>query len=211
MFHNFASDEYGKIIILNGVPRSGKSSISAEIQKSFDGVWINLGVDNYMKTIPEQFQPGIGLRPGGERPDLEPIIVKLYQSLYESIAAHSRNGINVVADFGHHNSYSTKLNILSNCARIIKDYPAILVGVHCPIEIIMERRINTWKSGYEKDGSIPKPIMLWDQSVHKDSIYDIEVDTSKYTPKQCAAFIYEYMTGNNNINAIKQLADRVNS
>ncbi len=35
----------GQIIILNGAPRSGKSSIVAVIQETFDGPWMNLGVD----------------------------------------------------------------------------------------------------------------------------------------------------------------------
>ena len=33
----------GQIIILNGAPRSGKSSIVTVIQETFDGVWLNLG------------------------------------------------------------------------------------------------------------------------------------------------------------------------
>lgn len=33
----------GQIIILNGAPRSGKSSIVEVIQGTFDGVWTNLG------------------------------------------------------------------------------------------------------------------------------------------------------------------------
>jgi hypothetical protein len=48
----------GQIIILNGAPRSGKSSIVAAIQESFEGVWTNLGVDSYAQirrrgTVPE--------------------------------------------------------------------------------------------------------------------------------------------------------------
>jgi chloramphenicol 3-O-phosphotransferase len=35
----------GQLVILNGPPRSGKSSIAAAIQNSFEGVWMNLGVD----------------------------------------------------------------------------------------------------------------------------------------------------------------------
>ena len=35
----------GQIVILNGAPRSGKSSIVTAIQESFPGVWINLGVE----------------------------------------------------------------------------------------------------------------------------------------------------------------------
>ena len=82
----------GQIIILNGAPRSGKSSIVAAIQDAFDGVWMNLGVDVFMQATPERYRPGIGLRPGGERPDLEPVVALLYAGLYESIAAHSRLG-----------------------------------------------------------------------------------------------------------------------
>lgn len=54
----------GKIIILNGSPRSGKSSIVSIIQETFDGIWMNLGVDKFMSMTPEKFSPGIGLRPG---------------------------------------------------------------------------------------------------------------------------------------------------
>ena len=62
----------GQIVVLNGAPRSGKSSIAAAIQATFDGVWMNLGVDVFARHVtPPRCQPGIGLRPGGERPDLE--------------------------------------------------------------------------------------------------------------------------------------------
>jgi chloramphenicol 3-O phosphotransferase len=68
----------GQVVVLNGTPRSGKSSIAHAIQNSFDGVWMSLGVDSFKQTTPERFQPWIGLRPGGEGPDLEPRIVSLY-------------------------------------------------------------------------------------------------------------------------------------
>jgi chloramphenicol 3-O phosphotransferase len=35
----------GQIVILNGTPRSGKSSIASAIQQTFAGVWMNLGAD----------------------------------------------------------------------------------------------------------------------------------------------------------------------
>jgi len=54
---------------------------------------MNLGVDHFMKMIPKHYQPGIWLRPGGERPNLEPIITHMYQAMYVSIAAHSRGGL----------------------------------------------------------------------------------------------------------------------
>src|SRR5919108_5045783 len=103
----------GKIVVLNGAPRSGKSSIVAVIQETFDGPWMNLGVDVHARHItPERYRPGIGLRPGGERPDLELLVPVFYAALYESVAAHSRLGLNAVVDVGHHDSYATPRHIL---------------------------------------------------------------------------------------------------
>ena len=35
----------GWIVVPNGAPRSGKSSVADVIQETFDGPWLNLGVD----------------------------------------------------------------------------------------------------------------------------------------------------------------------
>ncbi|KPV46927.1 chloramphenicol phosphotransferase, partial [Kouleothrix aurantiaca] len=145
-----------QIIILNGAPRAGKSSIVAEIQQTYPGVWMNLGVDRTMAMTPPQFQPGIGLRPGGERPDLEPLIATMYGALYDSIAAHSRLGLNVVVDAGHHDAYSIPRGILPASMRRLLGLPVLLVGVRCPLEVIMERRRATgWNPDYRPGDPIP--------------------------------------------------------
>jgi len=202
--------EYGRIVILNGAPRAGKSSIAMEIQDTFDGVWINLGVDGYKAMIPKRFQPGIGLRPGGEGPDLEPVVVSLYTALYESVAVHSRMGIHVVADVGHHDSYSTPLKILPRCASILRDLPVLFVGVRCPIGEIMRRRENTSYLSYREDGTIPAPILLWQDAVHSPGIYDMEVDTSTDTPREIAKAIRERLD-RAHFSAFRRLADQYGS
>jgi chloramphenicol 3-O phosphotransferase len=176
----------GQIIILNGTPRSGKSSIATVIQNTFAGVWMNLGVDNFMRMTPPAYQPGIGLRPGGERPDLEPLVVTLYRAVYASIAAHSRIGLNVVVDVGHHDAYSVPRAILPNCARQLSGLPVLFVGVRCPLDVIMERRRATWGAPPVEDGSVPAPVRLWQEAVHVPGIYDLEVDTSVLSTEECA-------------------------
>src|ERR1700730_1692213 len=171
-------DKPGKIVILNGTPRSGKSSIAAVIQNTFEGVWMNLGVDRFMQMTPDRYQPGIGLRPGGERPDLEPLVVVLYGAMYEAIGAHSRLGLNVVVDVGHHDAYSVPRGILSDCARRLSGLPVLFVGVHCPIEVVMERRRATWGAPGGDAGSGPQPGRRWQGAVHLTGIYDLEDDTS---------------------------------
>jgi chloramphenicol 3-O phosphotransferase len=132
----------GWVVVLNGAPRSGKSSIAAVIQETFDGPWMNLGTDVFSRHVtPPRYRPGMGLRPGGgERPDIEALIPALYAAFYDSVAAHARHGLNVVADVGHHDAYATPLHPLRDAARRLRGLPALLVGVRCPIEEIMRRR-----------------------------------------------------------------------
>lgn len=196
----------GQIIVLNGTPRSGKSSIAAAIQESFDGVWMNLGLDKLKKATPERFQPGIGLRPGGERPDLETLVKTLYLAMYQSIAAHSRLGVNVVADTTHHDHYSQPMGIVAACAAVVSDLPVLFVGVRCRLDVVMERRIATWGAGYDADGSVPSPVQRWQDAVHRSWSYDVDVDTSQATPAECAAVIAKRLSSGLPATAFSQLA-----
>src|SRR6266487_2344533 len=156
--HMLPGTSPGQVVILNGTPRSGKSSIATVIQNTFEGVWMNLGVDRFKQMTPERYQPGIGLRPGGERPDLEPLIVILYHAMYGTIALHSRLGLNVVVDVGHHDAYSVPQGILPNCAQLLQGLPVLFVGVRCPLEVVMQRRRATWPVGTADDGSVPQAV-----------------------------------------------------
>ncbi len=180
----------GQIIILNGAPRSGKSSIAAVIQQRFPGIWMNIGVDRHMAMTPESALPGIGLRPGGERTELEPLVATLYFALYDTIAAHSRLGLHVVADLGHHGGYATMPNLLPACAHRLRDLPVLFAGVFCPLPVIMERRRATgWHP--PDDAQVPAPVQRWQEQVHHPGIYDLTLDTSLCSPEGCADRIWQ--------------------
>jgi chloramphenicol 3-O phosphotransferase len=198
----------GQIVILNGAPRAGKSSIATAIQAGLPGIWINLGVDVYARATPPQLSPGIGLRPGGERPDLEPAIPQLYAALYEAIAAHARLGLNVVADFGHHDDYSKPLGILPDCARRLTGLEVLFVGVHCPIDIIMARRNADPQGGFYAGGdTVPAPVLRWQNAVHQPGLYDLELDSSTMTPEAAAARVAQMLAaGPTHPTAFEQLA-----
>ena len=59
-----APDGTGRIVILNGAPRSGKSSIAAAIQERFDGIWMTIGVDAHIGMTPPPASPGHRPSPG---------------------------------------------------------------------------------------------------------------------------------------------------
>jgi len=203
--------EPGQIIILNGAPRSGKSSIAAVIQDTFDGVWMNLGVDAFVRHVtPRRYQPGIGLRPGEPQHPAAPLVPVLYAAMYDSIAAHSRLGLHVVVDVGHHAAYGE--DVLAHCARRLAGLPVLFVGVRCPIETIMDRR-NAGEAGREgqyatgtPDEPIPPPVLLWQRDVHIPGIYDLEVDTSLLSPQDCAAAILRRLNDGPPGSAFQQLA-----
>jgi len=199
----------GRIVILNGVPRSGKSSIVRAMQDTLSGHWINLGVDAQNRSLPQALLPGIGLRPGGERPELEADVIGLYGALYDSIAAHARRGFDVVADLGHHDSYSTPLGILPACARLLAGFDVLFVGVLCPIETIMARRNADPDSLYAKGDGVPAPVQRWQDAVHDPGIYDLEVDTGTMTPSACASRIGNALATGGPFTAFARLAAQV--
>jgi chloramphenicol 3-O phosphotransferase len=139
-------------------------------------------------ALPDTLKPGIGLRPGGERPDLEDLIPTLYAGLFDSIAANVRLGFNVVADLGIHDRYSRPLGIWRAYSRCFEGFDRLLVGVHCSLKETLRRR-NLDPANYigaSPDGSVPEIISVWQDAVHQDVVYDLELWTNLLSPAQCA-------------------------
>jgi chloramphenicol 3-O phosphotransferase len=180
----------GRLVILNGAPRAGKSSIARALQQLAAVPWINLGVDVVVAATPERFRPGIGLRPGGERPDLEAFVATNYAALFDSHAAHLRAGLNVVADLGIHDDYSRPLGIYADALARLAGLDVLWVGVACPIEVIMARRNADPRGGHYVAGDgVPDPVRRWQQAVHAGKRYDLVVDGGSAPPAEGAAAI----------------------
>jgi chloramphenicol 3-O phosphotransferase len=203
----------GQVVILNGTPRSGKSGIVKVVQDTFEGVWMNLGVDAWVHQVtPRKYAPGIGLRPSHVDPDHPalPLVPAMYVALYDAIAAQSRHGLNVIADFGHYD-----LTVLTDCARRLDGLPVLFVGVRCPIEEIMARRNagaaagNTHYAAGTKDDPVPEPVRRWQDAVHAHWEYDMEVDTSLMSPQDCARAIAKRLAKGPQGTALARIAGHV--
>lgn len=195
----------GRVVILNGAPRSGKSSIARSLQQSC--AWISFGVDAAIAMTPEHLRPGIGLRPGDERPELEPFVQQFYGALFGAIAAMAREGLDVVSDLGIHQSYSRPLGILADAAQRLAGLEVLLVGVRCPIDTIMARRNADPQGGHYAAGDgVPEPVGRWQGAVHVPGLYDLELDTSLLTPEDCAAEIQRVLAFPPTPSAFERLA-----
>lgn len=177
------------IVILNGAPRSGKSSIARAVQACSAEPWMNLGVDAWMAMSPERLRPALGLRPGGERPDLEPLVRRQLVALLESARVHAELGLPVLVDVGLHDAYSRPLGLWQE---VIARLPsAWLVGVRCPLGVILDRR--------RESGMTPPDVEFraraWDDAVHAHGVYDLELDTGELTAEACAAEVLALLKG----------------
>lgn len=178
----------GRVVILNGAPRSGKSSLVRAIQSTIPGTWLNTGVDSFMATLPPILMPGIGLRPGGERPDLEPAVAKLYDLFFATIRLQAESGFDIVADLGMHEDYSTPLGILDRAATALRPLGALLIGIDCDIDEIMRRRNADPQGGFYATGDTPPPpVLRWQEGVHRGKDYDLRLDMGRLTPEEGAA------------------------
>lgn len=183
----------GRIVILNGAPRSGKSTLAHAVQAGVPGAWVHFGVDAFNATLPPALLPGIGLRPGGERPDLEPVVQRLYAVCFDTLASLSRQGFDVVADLGLHADYAAPFDPFEMLAQRLAGLPLVLVGVICDLDIILARRSRDSDGRHVPPGAeAPAPVRRW-QAIHDGRRYDLELDMGVLTPKQGAAAVAEYV------------------
>jgi chloramphenicol 3-O phosphotransferase len=186
----------GTVVVLSGPSRAGKSTIAARIQDALDGIWMHIGMDLHIQATPPRFKPGVGLRP--MRPedvgdvdgrvryiDLVDAVPALYASLYGSAAVHARNGLNVVMDIYHHDNYSKPLDTLAIAKRELDGLPTLFVGVNAPMDVIWERRGQTWGQHRDSvDDDVRRAVEMHDAAARSLS-YDIELDTSELSPDEC--------------------------
>jgi chloramphenicol 3-O phosphotransferase len=198
----------GQIVILNGEPRCGKTSIAQAMQEGAAEPWLNLGVDAAAGWLPDRLRPGVGLRPGGERPGLEDAVVVLYRALFDAIAAHARLGLNVAVDAGLHESYSRPLPIVGDCARRLARLPVLFVGVRCAADVVWRRRAETWDQHRESaNRSLLNAVARWPEAVHAFA-YDFEVDTTAASPADCAERVLRRLRAGPPGRAFSALASR---
>jgi chloramphenicol 3-O phosphotransferase len=146
---------------------------------------------------PASLQPGVGLRPGEPDHRAAGAVPILYAALYESIAAHARLGLNVAVDVGHHERTN-----LVDAARRLAGLSVLFVGVRCPVEVIMERRRGSEPGRY---ATAIEAAVRWERAVHRWR-YDLELDTARLAPEECAAAIGERLRAPNAPSAFAQFS-----
>lgn len=201
----------GTIIVLNGCPSVGKTSIAKAIQRTFEAPYLHVGIDLFwLQIFPWEWTgaatdgvqevPVEGAWPPKIMQTAQPFGNFVISGLHHTVAALARMGHNVVVDH-----VLTDARYVADIVTVWQSFPVWLVGVSCPLETIHQR------VAARTDRSWPSylPMVNWmfeEAHKHTRGIYDLEVDASQLTPDECALQIKQVLEERGSPSAFKRLA-----
>ncbi|PWI19918.1 chloramphenicol phosphotransferase [Streptomyces sp. Act143] len=178
----------GLVIFLNGTSSSGKSSIATALLSVLDEPYFHLPVDAFHAMRSSAPVP----------PDqLGTVLHRTWQGFHRAVAGMAAAGNNVVVD--HVLSAEWRLR---DCLSLFVPRQVVFVGVHCPPEELERRERGR---GDRPAGLAARQL----EQVHSHGIYDIECDTSRATPRECAVRIKEFLPGRPTPTAFERLGAAV--
>ena len=160
--------EKGRIIYLNGVTSSGKTSIVEALQARRDVFFYVVANDLFQEMIGEEYL----------QEDYWKYLGEVIIMMYHTAKLFSDMGKNVIIDSilvereGVAPHYERMKEILGN-------NPLDIVEVYCPLDICRQRNIDRGDR-YESQSDEQAELMA------KDIRYSLRVDTSLLSPEECA-------------------------
>ena len=179
----------GRIVLLNGTSSSGKTTLVRALQAILPEPWLEIGIDRFVFSLPTQYldQPLLSevfryVRPDGRadgpfRIETGPLGQRLVLGMHATAAALADQGLNVIVDH-----VLLEDGWLADCRTRWAGFDVLVVGVRCPLGVIVERERN------RQDRTIGQAEAQF-HVVHRHGGYDLEVDTSQVSPEQAAAAI----------------------
>ncbi len=172
--------EAGKIILINGTSSSGKTSLVHALQDLLPEPFVEAGIDKFIFMLPERYL---------ERPLWDDVLGlatqagvtghRLFAGMHRAIRTLSLAGINVIADHVLVEPLWAK-----DCAELFADLPAWSLGVQCPLEVLEARERS------RRNRTLGQARAQF-EVIHKYALYDLEVDTCRFSPAECANQVKE--------------------
>jgi chloramphenicol 3-O phosphotransferase len=216
MEHHYSKS--GTIIILNGPSASGKSSIQNELQKKFKPLYLKVGIDSFFdaliaepnlssfaetKEMSQYANNGELIRrvriikdaEGNQIVPLEigPAGDRIMSGMHYSIAAYANRGNNLIVDY-----ILYKPEYLPDLVEALQSNRVYFIGIKAPLAILeeRERKRGTSPIGHARSHY---------NTVHKDMIYDLELDVSETNPEQSAQKIIDFIDKNPHPTALRSI------
>lgn len=161
----------GNVIVLNGTSSAGKTTLARQIQSISPDVYLLCSLDAFWDMTP------IGIPAGSKHfPNMKLAIAK-------SVRALAETGHNVIVDivFCGEKTYLEmvkELNLLN----------LSIIKVECSLVELEKRELAR---GDRKRGLAKSQL----NTVHKDVVYDLELDTQLFSKEQCAEMVLNKVVG----------------
>ena len=169
--------EKGRIVFLNGVTSSGKTSIVDALQDREDVFFYVVANDLFEQMVGERFL----------RENYWKYLSEAVRLMYHSAKLYSDMGKNVLID-GILVEREELRPHYQTFTEIMRDNPVDIVEVACPLEICRERNLARGDR-YETQSEEQAAIMA--QGIR----YSLRVETDKMTPEECAEKIVKTLFG----------------
>ncbi|HSM24110.1 MAG TPA: AAA family ATPase [Anaerolineaceae bacterium] len=160
----------GKIVLLNGVSSSGKTTFAKELAKILPD-YFHISIDDYDYVI-EKMED----RENGK---LIPVETDIF--FHRQLKDFSDYGVNLIVD----NVIDNEM-VLQDFNNTLNGYPVTYIAVHCPIEILKHREHD------REDRQIGQAAQQLD-FVHQNIQYDLEIDTHQQSLEFNTKLIYEFI------------------
>ena len=161
----------GRIIFLNGVTSSGKTSIVDALQEREEPFFYVVANDLFEQMVGDRFL----------REDYWKYLSEVILMMYHTAKLYSDMGKHVLID-GILVEREQIAPHYRQLREILKDNPLSIVEVACPLEICRQRNLARGDR-YETQSEEQAALMA--QNIH----YTMRVDTSQNSPEQCASQI----------------------
>jgi len=167
----------GKILFLNGVTSSGKTSIVEALQDRDDCYFYVVANDLFQEMVGERFL----------REDYWKHLSRVIILMYHTAKLYSDMGHDVLID-GILVERPELVPHYGQLREILRENPLYIIDVACPLTVCRERNIARGDR-YEMQSDEQAAIMA------KGIEYALRVETDKHTPQECAEMIVNTLIG----------------
>ena len=166
--------------MLNGGSSSGKSGIARCLQTVLPDPWLTFGVDTLIEAMPASMsdsEAGIEFAPDGE------VVVgaefrTLETAWIEGVATMARAGAGIIVD----EVFLGGAESQQRWQKALDGLGVLWVGVRCESAVAAAREIA-------RGDRVPGMAAAQAELVHRGVTYDLEVDTTRSEPVECARII----------------------
>lgn len=166
-----------QVIVLNGGSSSGKTRLARTLQEVLPEPWLLMAVDSLIEAMPASLQnAGEGIEfadDGGVTPG--PRFRELEAAWQTGVAAMARAGARVIIDDVFLGGPASQ----ERWRRALAGLDVLWVGVHCAPEVAASRELA-------RGDRVPGMAAAQARLAHRGVAYDLEVDTTRSGPEECA-------------------------